>query len=162
MEPNQKEAKKHHKTLMPTPEPFSSIDTRSQRPPWRAVLVGLILIPVNCYWITSIEIVQNFAQPTTVSLIFTVVFNLFVLTLLNLLAKRFLPWLSFSQGELLIIYAMLSVVSAIAGASFMEILVPILGHAFWFATPENDWKDLLWRYIPKWLSMDDKRILAGY
>ena len=74
MEPNQKEAKKHHKTLMPTPEPFSSIDTRSQRPHWRAVLVGLILIPVNCYWITSIEMVQYFAQPTTVSLIFTVVF----------------------------------------------------------------------------------------
>ena len=133
MEPNQKEAKKHHKTLMPTPEPFSSIDTRSQRPHWRAVLVGLILIPVNCYWITSIEMVQYFAQPTTVSLIFTVVFNLFVLTLLNLLAKRFLPWLSFSQGELLIIYAMLSVVSAIAGASFMEILCPILGHAFWLS-----------------------------
>ena len=28
--------------------------------------------------------------------------------------------------------------------------------------PENDWKDLFWRYIPKWLSRDDKRILAGY
>ena len=147
---------------MPTPEPFSSIGARSQRPHWRAVLVGLILIPVNCYWITSIEMVQYFAQPTTVSLIFTVVFNLFVLTSLNLLAKRFLPWLAFSQGELLIIYAMLSVVSAVAGASFMEILVPILGHAFWFATPENDWKGLFWRYIPKWLSMDNKRILSGY
>jgi len=32
---------------------------------------------------------------------------------------------------------MLSVVSEIAGASFMEILVPILGHAFWFAPPKT-------------------------
>lgn len=99
---------------------------------------------------------QNFAHPTTVALIFTVVFNVFVLTLLNLLAKRLIPWLAFSQDELLVIYAMLSVASAVAGHSFVEILVPILGHAFWFATPENDWKDLFFRYIPKWLSMDDR------
>ena len=99
---------------------------------------------------------QNFAHPTTVALIFTVVFNVFVLTLLNLLAKRLIPWLAFSQDELLVIYAMLSVASAVAGHSFVEILVPILGHAFWFATPENDWKALFFRYIPKWLSMDDR------
>jgi hypothetical protein len=147
---------------MQTPEPFSSIEARLQRPHWRAVVVGLILIPVNCYWITYIELVQNFAHPTTVSLIFTVVFNVFVLTLLNLLGKRFFPRLALSQGELLVIYAMLSVASAVAGHSFMEILVSILGHAFWFATPENDWNALFLRYIPKWLSMADKRVLSGY
>ena len=44
----------------------------------------------------------------------------------------------------------------------MEILVSTLGHAFWFATPENDWKDLFWRYIPRWLAVADKDVLAGY
>ena len=122
----------------------------------------MILIPINCYWIVQIELVQYFAHPTTISLIFTVVFNLFVLTLLNLLLKQFFPKLALSQGELLVIYAMLSLASAIAGHSFMEILVPILGHAFWFATPENDWKNLFLRYIPKWLSVDDKKVLLGY
>ena len=44
----------------------------------------------------------------------------------------------------------------------MEILVSTLGHAFWFATPENDWKDLFWRYIPRWLAVADKDVLSGY
>ena len=107
---------------------------------WRAVAIGLVLIPANCYWITHIELVQYSAQPTIVSLIFTVVFSVFVLSLLNLFLKRYFPQLALSQAELLLIYSMLSVTSAIAGHSFMEILIPILGHAFWFATPENDWK----------------------
>ena len=70
--------------------------------------------------------------------------------------------MALSQGELLVIYVMLSVASATAGHSMMEILVSTLGHAFWFATPENDWKDLFWRYIPRWLAVADKDVLSGY
>ena len=129
---------------------------------WRSIAIGLILIPINCYWITYIELVQYSAQPTIVSLIFTVVFNVLVLIGFNQVFKRFLPWMVLSQGELLVIYVMLSVASATAGHSMMEILVSTLGHAFWFATPENDWKDLFWRYIPEWLVVSDKSVLSGY
>ncbi|MCY3743188.1 MAG: hypothetical protein OXH00_19395 [Candidatus Poribacteria bacterium] len=129
---------------------------------WWSIAIGLILIPINCYWITYIELVQYSAQPTIVSLIFTVVFNVLVLIGLNQIFRRFLPQMALSQGELLVIYAMLSVASATAGHSMMEILVPTLGHAFWFATPENDWKDLFWRYIPRWLAVADKDVLSGY
>ena len=129
---------------------------------WRSIAIGVFLIPVNCYWITYIELVQYSAQPTIVSLIFTVVFNVLVLIGFNQVFKRFLPQLALSQGELLVIYVMLSVASATAGHSMMEILVSTLGHAFWFATPENDWKDLFWRYIPSWLAVSDKSVLSGY
>ena len=129
---------------------------------WWSIAIGLILIPINCYWITYIELVQYSAQPTIVSLIFTVVFNVLVLIGFNRIFKRFLPRLALSQGELLVIYVMLSVASATAGHSMMEILVSTLGHAFWFATPENDWKDLFWRYIPRWLAVADKDVLSGY
>ena len=129
---------------------------------WRSIALGLILIPINCYWLVHVELVQFSTYPTIISLIFTVVFSVFILTLLNLLLKQFLPELALRQDELLVIYVMLSVVSATAGCSLMEILIPILGHAFWFATPENDWSNLLWKYIKKWLSVDDKSILSGY
>ena len=141
-------------TLSPS-KPSSSVG-------WRSIAIGIILIPLNCYWITYIELVQYSAQPTIVSLIFTVVFNVLVLLGLNQILKRFLPRLALSQGELLVIYVMLSVASATAGHSMMEILVSTLGHAFWFATPENDWKDLFWRYIPSWLAVADKGVLSGY
>jgi len=138
-----------------TSKQFSSVSSR-------AIVIGLILIPINCYWIVQIEVTQYSAQPTIVSLIFTVVFSMFVLISLNLLLKRFLPKSALHQGELVVIYMMLSVTSATAGHSTLEILIPILGHAFWFATPENDWSNLFWRYIPKWLSVNDKKVLLGY
>ena len=141
-------------TVSPS-KPFSPVG-------WRSIAIGLILIPVNCYWITYIELVQYSAQPTIVSLIFTVVFNVLVLTGFNQIFKRFLPRMALSQGELLVIYVMLSVASATAGHSMMEILVSTLGHAFWFATPENDWRDLFWRYIPRWLAVADRDVLSGY
>ena len=145
----------HTKPTLYPPKPSSSVG-------WRSIAIGLLLIPINCYWITYIELVQYSAQPTIVSLIFTVVFNVLVLIGLNQIFKRFLPRFALSQGELLVIYVMLSVASATAGHSMMEILVSTLGHAFWFATPENDWKDLFWRYIPRWLAVADKDVLSGY
>ncbi len=145
----------HTKSTVSPSKPSSSVG-------WRSIAIGLVLIPINCYWITYIELVQYSAQPTIVSLIFTVVFNVLVLMGFNQIFKRFLPRLALSQGELLIIYVMLSVASATAGHSMMEILVSTLGHAFWFATPENDWKDLFWRYIPSWLAVADKGVLSGY
>ena len=116
------------------------VDPSNQSTPasWRAIALGLILIPINCYWLVQVELVQFSTYPTIISLIFTVVFCLFVLILLNQLLKRFLPQWASGQDELLLIFVMLSVVSATAGCSVMEILIPILGHAFWFATPEND------------------------
>ena len=147
---------------MPHTKPPLSPSKPSSSVGWRSIAIGLVLIPVNCYWITYIELVQYSAQPTIVSLIFTVVFNVLVLIGFNQILKRFLPRFALSQGELLVIYVMLSVASATAGHSMMEILVSTLGHAFWFATPENDWKDLFWRYIPSWLAVSDKGVLSGY
>ena len=147
---------------MPHTKPTLSPSKPSSSVGWRSIAIGLVLIPINCYWITYIELVQYSAQPTIVSLIFTVVFNVLVLMGFNQIFKRFLPRLALSQGELLVIYVMLSVASATAGHSMMEILVSTLGHAFWFATPENDWKDLFWRYIPSWLAVADKGVLSGY
>ena len=147
---------------MPHTKPTVSLSKPPSSVRWWSIAIGLLLIPLNCYWITYIELVQYSAQPTIVSLIFTVVFNILVLIGFNQIFQRFLPQLALSQGELLVIYVMLSVASATAGHSMMEILVSTLGHAFWFATPENDWKDLFWRYIPNWLAVADKDVLSGY
>ena len=147
---------------MPHTKPILSPSKPSALVSWRSIAIGVLLIPINCYWITYIELVQYSAQPTIVSLIFTVVFNVLVLMGFNQVLKRFLPRFALSQGELLVVYVMLSVASATAGHSMMEILVSTLGHAFWFATPENDWKDLFWRYIPNWLAVSDKGVLSGY
>ena len=126
---------------------------------WRALLIGIILIPVNVYWIADSG---GQGYPTTVSLYFNVIFCVFVLIGLNIIIGKLLPRFALSQGELLTVYVMLAVASSIAGHDMMRVLSSLPAHPFWYATPENEWEELFHRYIPTWLSVRDKTMLTDY
>ncbi|MBM3239977.1 hypothetical protein FJZ31_27135 [Candidatus Poribacteria bacterium] len=129
---------------------------------FRSLILASLLIPINGVWLIQMEELRYSGHPTTASLFFNVVFWVLVLVLLNFLLKRILPKFAFSQGELVTIYAMLAISSAISGHDALVGLPSALGHTFWFATPENDWEALFIRYIPNWLSISDKSVLHGY
>ena len=129
---------------------------------WRAVLIGIILIPLNSYWVVQMESVYYSAHSTLFSLLFNAVFTLLVLIALNIPLKKLSPNLAFKQGEFLTIYIMLCQASALAGHSMMQILPPTMVSPFGLATPENEWQELFWRYIPKWLAVSDNRALEEY
>ena len=122
---------------------------------WRSIILGLLLSVPHGYF--SIQT----PTPTTVSLIYTAVLTLLLLVAINLLIKRWLPKAVLTQGELLTIYTMLSLSVAIAGHDMLQVLAPVLGHPFWFATPENEWSSLFFRYLPRWLVVDDLQVLKG-
>ena len=122
---------------------------------FRAVILGIILTPVNTYFIMANHLRYWSALPTTISLIFNVIITLAVLITFNSLIQRFLPRFALRQGELLTIYVMLSISSAIAGHDMMQTVVPTIPNGFWFATPENEWKELFWRHLPRWLVADN-------
>ena len=126
---------------------------------WRALLVGILLIPVNVYWIMDSG---GQGYPTTVSLYFNVIFCVFVLIAFNVIINRLLPRFTLSQGELLTVYVMLAISSSIAGHDMMRVLVPMPAYPFLHATPENEWAELFHRYIPTWISARDKTVLADY
>ena len=121
---------------------------------WRSIILGLLLSVPHGYF--SIQT----PTPTTVSLIYTAVLTLLLLVAINLLIKRWLPKAVLTQGELLTIYTMLSLSVAIAGHDMLQVLAPVLGHPFWFATPENEWSSLFFRYLPRWLVVDDLQVLS--
>jgi len=129
---------------------------------WRVYVLGLLLIPINCYWIIQMEVVRYSGHPTTISLLFNAVFSLFLLTLLNLLLRKLLPKIALSQSELSVVYIMLCLASTIAGHGFMQVLIPIISHPFWFATTENEWRELFLNYIPRWFAVTDKNVLEAY
>jgi len=128
----------------------------------KAVILGCVLIPLNCYWVVQIEMGRYLSYPTCISLFFNVVFNIFILLALNVILIRLLPRFAFTSRDLLIIYTMLSVATGISGLDMMQDVVSNLGHAFWYATPENEWKQLFWRYLPRHLVVDDIKALRGY
>ena len=126
---------------------------------FRAILIGLLLIPFNTYWITD-SVGQGY--PTTVSLYFNVIFCIFWLTLFNLLLLKLAPKHALSQGEILTVYVMLSLASSLAGHDMLRVLIPMIPHAFWYATPENEWAELFHRYVPDWFAVKDKEFLADF
>ena len=129
---------------------------------FRSLVIGSILIPVNLYWLMKAEVVWVSVYSTVLSLFFNVVFCLFALALVNILSKRYLPRLAMNQGELLTIYVMLSIATGIFGHDFIRILIHTMGAARWFASPENEWADLFFRYLPEWLVIDDSKVLQAY
>jgi len=129
---------------------------------WRAIFLGLLLIPPNSYWIMFVEGIWHSGHPTAVSLMWNVVFTLLILIGINLLLKRFRPRWALTQPEFITIYVMLCMASALAGHDTLQLGVPNLSHAWYFATPENQWGSLFLQYLPKWLTVSDKEIIRGF
>ena len=128
----------------------------------RAVIIGLLLIPVNTYFIMANGIAYGRSFPTTVSIIFNVVITLTVLIIINGILKRLWPRFALRQGELLTVHIMLCLSSAIASFDIMQTLVVMIPGGHWFATPENEWRELFWRYLPEWLTIGDTASLQDW
>jgi hypothetical protein len=135
----------------------------------RSVLLGLILIPVCQYWIFQVELVR-YTFPTLVSPFYNAIFILAVLALWNGLLQGLarlgrgegLRRLALTPVEMLVIYAMVSVASALSSSDMLGILVSEMGHADRFATPENRWQTLFASRLPDWLVVRDPEALKGY
>lgn len=138
-------------------------ETRDQfRVTPRSLLLGVLLIPVSVYWVTQAEVKYYSLDGSCLPLFVEPVFILFVVTCFNFILKRLFPRSALNQAELLIVYIMQVVSMTFSGHDTFQNLFGQISHAFWFATPENEWEQLFFRYIPSWLTMSDKSILEGY
>ncbi len=144
--------KRVHKRRRTTPASLSA----------RAVALGSLLIPINCYWVTLCEIVWPTVHATVLSLFFNVVFTLFLLCLANLALGRWASRSALRSDELLVVYAMLSIGTSLFGHDMLQILFPLMNYAGQYATPENDWASLIHPHLPEWLLVSDPAAYRGY
>ncbi|HIE52967.1 MAG TPA: hypothetical protein EYP85_14545 [Armatimonadetes bacterium] len=147
-------------------KPSSTRTPRAQSPiRLRAVVLALLLMPLNSYWVGFMEAIKYTGHPTTYSLYFNTVFILAVLVLLNLGVRRVWPRVALSRAELLVVYFMLCVGSALVGHDQAQVLLSVVGHPYYFDTPEKGWKALFFRYLPHWLLVTDvgalEKLYAG-
>jgi len=127
----------------------------------KSLLIGLLLIPANVFWIIQLEVVR-YTHPTLIHPLSNVIFIIFWLLIISLGLNRISTKIGLSQAEVLTIYVMLCVVSSLCSHDMMEILVTILGHPFRFATPENEWRELFTKQLPEWLTVSDEKALRNY
>ena len=128
----------------------------------RAVLIGVLLIIANSYWIAYVEMIWHTAHLTTVSLSVNVMFAVLMITWLNIIVRQFSPKSALNQQDLLVIYAMLAVGSCFSGHDAMPRLMGLMPYAFRFATPENDWAALLFHHLPDWLVISDPKTVNDF
>ena len=128
----------------------------------RAVLIALILIVANSYWISYVEMIWHTAHLTIVALPVNVIFALLILTWTNHTIRKIWPRAALGQRDLLVIYTMLAVGSAFSGHDCMPRLMGLMPYAFRYATPENDWEALFFRYLPRWLVVDNPRAVRDF
>lgn len=127
----------------------------------RAVALSILLAVINDYWIVQLEVVR-YSFATYAAPFYNCVFTLLVLTSLNLLVRKYRPSIAFSRVELLTVYVMVSVTSAVCSHNMMEILVSMMGYAFYFRTPDNQWDQLFIHRLPKWLTVSDPTSLKNF
>ncbi|MBM3239633.1 hypothetical protein FJZ31_25375 [Candidatus Poribacteria bacterium] len=129
---------------------------------WHAIVIGLFLLVANSYWILMASEVWHSTQLTIATLFFNAVFTLLVLVIINSVIRRIAPRFALSQADLFTIYTMIVMLTTISGHTMMGYLLPAIEHPFWFASPENEWEQLFGTYLPKWLTVHDRDVLAGY
>ena len=127
----------------------------------RVLLVTLLIAPINCYFVIQMELVRHVEISCMVPLS-NVIFILTIIVVLNYLIRKAVPSLALRQDELLMFYVMLSFITTLCAYDILQAVLSVLGHGFWFATLENEYKELFWEYIPRWLTVSDRRALQGY
>lgn len=127
----------------------------------RAVIVGLLLAVPNAWFILE-GYIWGQSRPTTVSLYFNVIVTLLFLCGANALLRKVNRRWALSQGELLVVYAMLAMVSSVCGLDQIQTMIPVVAYPHWHATPENHWQQLFLEKIPSWLTVTDQRALNAY
>jgi len=125
----------------------------------RAIMLGLVLIPFNSYWVAFMESIRYTGHPTTYSLYFNVVFILFLLVGINEALRRFLPRLCLSRAELVVVYFMLALASALVGHDQAQVLLSLIGYPYYFNRPELGWDNTFMPLLPKQLYVSDETAL---
>ena len=66
------------------------------------------------------------------------------------------------SGELAVVYIMLLVANTLPARGFAAYVPAVATGAFYYATPENNWKEQVWPYLPDWATVQDESAVRQY
>jgi hypothetical protein len=132
------------------------------RPPfWRAILIGLLIIPLSTYFGNYAYVVTQAMLWGQTSLLRGPVFILFALSLLNILYRKVFRRAGLRPSEMLVIYSMVALSVCISGYGQVQWLVNILPAGGYFPTTSNHYAQFLFR-VPAYLVPHDPAVIADF
>ena len=130
---------------------------------WRVVLLSLVLLPLNAWWLVEIEYIRYSDNATTQALFFNAVSLLLILLLVNALFKRLRPRWMFTPQEMVGLYVVVAIGSNLAGHDQLQILFTTLTYVFRHDTTETRWGEKIIPNLPPHLvTRDPEAINALY
>ena len=136
---------------MPTPEKITA----------RTILISLLLLPFIYKWHIECEALR-YTFPTLMAPFYSVVFTLLIIAVLNIAVKKYAAKHALTSGELISLYVLMSITLLFMSYDMFLPLVSIIVHASYFGTPENEWRELFWGYLPDWLTINDPKVLRAF
>ena len=125
----------------------------------RSLVIGTLLaffINLACPY--SVLVLQNAGLTSDYITAGAMMIFLLLVGLFNPLLKMlYRPW-ALRAGEMVVIYVMMIVASAIPTWGLVTNLFHILTRPFYYATPENRWAELVQPLIPSWLAPRDPEV----
>ena len=129
----------------------------------RALAVGALLaLFLNLACPYSVLILRNAGLTADYLTAGALMIFLVLVGLLNPLLKVLYRPLALRSGELVVVYLMMIVASAIPTWGLVTNLFHILTRPFYFATPENRWSELIHPLIPSWLAPADPEVARHF
>lgn len=115
----------------------------------RGVVVGTLLTaflgwgaPYTMHVLHASYLALDFSTPAATALLFLVV------AVANPILRRLRPGWALSPNELVVVYAMLILASAVVEMGLSSQLLPIIATPAYYATPENNWHELFVNRLP--------------
>jgi len=131
---------------------------------FRALLIAAILSPLNIMWLLGSEGMGIFSTSNVsgLALLFNCLFILLVLMLVNRGLARLAPTKVLQAGELLVIYILLTGVTAMCGEGIVQTIVPFIAFPIRYVRPENAVEQRILELMPNWLILSDKATANGF
>ncbi|NPV47512.1 MAG: hypothetical protein HPY69_11165 [Armatimonadetes bacterium] len=122
----------------------------------RAVLLGLLASAFVGWAFPYAEFVIRGTRPANTALPFGNILVFFLLVgLLNPLIKAIIHRLALRRGELLVIFVLVLIASAVPNWGMVGQLLPIMAGATYYATHENHWLETILPHVPDWVAPKD-------
>jgi hypothetical protein len=121
----------------------------------RALLIGLLLIPPNAYWAAEqgVDVILSLMVPPIATLL--------LLCVLNFILRRLRPRWAFSEAELVVIYGMVTVATAIA-SEWVGNITPLISSYALFQAQDRNFGAYILPNVPDFLFLKDPAALSDY
>ena len=130
---------------------FGTSPSRGKGCTSKALVVGLIGVVCLDFGSTYNDMLIKGSHLALWNLTPAATFLAFVLTaVVNVLLGLIHRPLALQRGELAVAYFLMLVGNTVAGWGFSGYILPVITGAYYYATPENNWREVVQPFLPDW------------